>query len=159
MRAMVDAASPGEDFRRKIRSLPRERRRELAHAVRAGRSVEDPRDAELAVEWAQNMQRIRWPRWFLPVTRPHGRRAVLWSVHAAWALAVIVATAIGATWHRGEIVRWVTVGVVAYCTLSMSWVFRLILRARWNAPEAERRNRELLEVPGRSTIRPSERQA
>jgi hypothetical protein len=155
MRAMIDAPSGGKDFRRKIRSLPRERRRELARAVREGRSVDDPRDAELAVAWAQRTQRSWWPRWFLPATRPHGKRAFLWCVHAAWVVAVIVTTLIGVTWHRGEIIRWAAVVVLAYSILSTTWLFRLILRTRWNAPDAERRNRELLHGPDRAARSPA----
>jgi hypothetical protein len=145
MRAMIDPSKAGKDLRREIRSLPRERRRELGRAVREGRAVDDPRDAALAVAWAQRVQRSRWPSWFLPATRPHGRRAFLWCVHAAWVIVVIVITLIGATWHRGEIIRWAAVGVLAYSMLSTTWLFRLTLRARWNAPDAERRNRELLD--------------
>jgi hypothetical protein len=139
------------NLRREIRSLPRERRRELGRAVREGRTVVDPRDAALAVAWAQRMQRMWWPSWFLPATRPHGGRAALWGVHGAWVVVVIVTALIGATWHRGDIIRWGTVVVLAYSILSMSWLFRLILRTRWNAPEAERRNRELLDPPGRAS--------
>jgi hypothetical protein len=159
MRAMIDASS-GKDFRRKIRSLPRERRRELGRAVRAGRAVNDPRDAQLAVAWTQRMQRSKWPSWFLPATRPHGKRAFLWWMHAAWVVAVIVTALIGAIWHRGEIIRWAAVAVLAYSILSTTWLFRLILRTRWNAREAERRNRELLDPPDRSSrSRPTARQA
>jgi hypothetical protein len=36
------------------------------------------------------------------------------------------------------------VGAIAYSILSTPWLFALIVRTRWNSPEAERRNRELL---------------
>jgi hypothetical protein len=36
------------------------------------------------------------------------------------------------------------VGVLVYSLVSLPWVLSLTLRMRWNAPEAERRNRELL---------------
>jgi len=147
MRAMTDRSKAGKDLRREIRSLPRERRRELGRAVRDGRAVDDPRDAELAVAWAQRVQRNRWPSWFVPATRPHGKRAFLWCVHAAWVFAVIAVTLIGATWHRGEIIRWAAIGVLAYSILSTTWLLRLTLRTRWNALDAERCNRELLDRP------------
>ena len=151
MRAMNHASRAVRDPRGEIRALPRERRRALGRAVRQRRAVDDPRDAELAVAWAQCMQRTRWPRWLLPATRPHGTRDVLWGMHAIWVAAVIDTTAVGATWHRGEIIRWAAVGVLAYSVLSTSRLFRLILRTRWNAPEAERRNRELLDAPDRAS--------
>jgi hypothetical protein len=40
----------------------------------------------------------------------------------------------------------IVVGVFAYGIFSVPWVLRLVLQTRWNAPEAERRNRELLAV-------------
>jgi hypothetical protein len=144
MRAITDPSKAGKNLRREIRSLPRERRRALGRAVREGRAVDDPRDVELAVAWAQRVQRSWGARWLLPAIRPHGKRAFLWCVHAAWVVAVIVTALIGATWHRGGIIRWAAVAVLAYCILSTTWLVRLILRTRWNAPEAERRNRELL---------------
>src|SRR5438132_6773301 len=73
--------------RRAVRALPRERRRALVRALRAGRAVEDPRDAALAVAWAQRLQQVSWPRWALPRTRPHGWRRWLWLAHLVWILA------------------------------------------------------------------------
>jgi hypothetical protein len=43
------------------------------------------------------------------------------------------------------IIRWVIVGALAYSVVSMPLVLRFMLRMRWNAPEAEQRNRELLD--------------
>lgn len=80
----------------------------------------------------------------LPAARPHGTRAALWGLHTTWVAAVVFITVIGATWHHGQIIRWTAIGVLAYSALSMPWLFRLILRARWNAPGAERLNRELV---------------
>lgn len=127
-----------------MRVLSPERRRALVRAVREGRAVDDPRDARVAVAWAQRAQAAWWPKWLLPQTRPHGRRAVLWVLHVAWILVAIVTAVVVPTWRGGGILRWVVVGAVAYSIVSMPWLFALILRTRWNSPEAERRNRELL---------------
>jgi hypothetical protein len=50
----------------------------------------------------------------------------------------------GHFWGSGGILRWVFVGALAYGFVSVPWVLAFTLRMRWNAPEAERRNRELL---------------
>jgi hypothetical protein len=106
--------------------------------------VADPRDAALAAAWARQAQAARWPGWLLPRTRPRGRRAVLWLLHAAWIAVVVVAAVVVPLWRSGGIVRWVVVGALAYGIVSQAWMLALTLRMRWNAPEAERRNRELL---------------
>ena len=134
--------------RRAMRALPSERRRAVVRAVRDGRAVDDPRDAPLAVAWARRVQTAWWPRWFLPQTRPRGRRAVLWLLHVAWIVVVIVTAVVVPTWRGGGVLRWVVVGALGYSIVSMPWLFALILRTRWNAPEAERRNRELLGQSG-----------
>jgi hypothetical protein len=133
------------DLRSALRALPRQRRRSLARAVRAGRAVEDPQDAALAVGWARRAQATPWPRWVLPRTRPRGRRALLWLLHAGWILLAIGIGVVLPIWRSGGMLRWVMVGVLAYSILTLPWVFALILRLRWNAPETERRNRELLD--------------
>lgn len=106
--------------------------------------MDDPRDARLAVAWAQRAQMAWWPKWLLPQTRPRGRRALLWLLHAAWILVAIVAAVVVPTWRAGGILRWVVVAALGYSILSMPWTLALILRTRWNSPGAERRNRELL---------------
>jgi hypothetical protein len=127
-----------------MRALPPDRRRALVRAVRDGRAVDDPRDARLAVMWAQRVQSAWWPRWLLPEKRPHGLRAALWLLHAVW-IVVAVITAVGLSrWLGDGVLRWVVVGVLGYSIVAMPWLFALILRTRWNAPEAERRNRELV---------------
>ena len=83
-----------------------------------------------------------------PQTRPRGRRAVLWLLHVAWIVVVIVTAVVVPTWRGGGVLRWVVVGALGYSIVSMPWLFALILRTRWNAPEAERRNRELLGQSG-----------
>ena len=107
--------------------------------------MEDPRDAALAVGWARRIQATPLPRWLLPRERPHGGRAVLWLLHGAWVAAVVLAAVVVPAWRAGGVVRWLVVGAVVYSLVSVPWVLRLTLRARWNAPEAERRNRELIE--------------
>ncbi len=131
------------DLRRALRALPPERRRALARAVREGRAVHDPRDAALAVAWARRLQAVPWLGWVLPRTRPHGRRAILWLLHAAWVVAAVVAADVVLIWRSGGILGWVVVGALAYSIVSLPWALARILRMRWNAPEAERRNREL----------------
>jgi hypothetical protein len=127
-----------------MRALPPERRRALLRAIRDGRAVDDRRDAQLAVAWAQRVQAAWWPRWLLPQKRPHGLRAALWLVHAFW-IVVAVVTAVGVSaWRSDRIVRWFVVGVVGYTIAGAPWLFALILRTRWNAAEAERQNRELV---------------
>jgi hypothetical protein len=126
----------------------------LAHAIREGRAVDDVRDAPLAVAWARRLQAGSWPRWVLPRTRPRGRSAVLWSLHAAWAVILIVAVIVVPLWRSGGVPRWLVVGGLAYSALGIPLI-ALTLRMRWNAPAAERRNRELLSTAGAELSGPS----
>ena len=107
--------------------------------------MDNPRDAALAVAWARRIQAVPVPGWLVPREKPYGGRAVLWLLHAAWISAVVVAAVLVPAWHAGGIVRWLVLGAVLYSAVGLPWVLSLTLRARWNAPEAERRNRELLE--------------
>jgi hypothetical protein len=144
---MTDGADLSRaDLRRALRALPPDRRRTIARAIREGRVVDDPRDAALAVAVARRIQATPWPRWALPRTRPHGRRAVLWLLHAAWVTAAFVVAIIFALISSiGGVLIWIVVVVVASSIVGASWwSYAPILRMRWNAPEAERRNRELL---------------
>jgi len=134
----------GVGLRSALRALPRERRRALSRAIREGRAVDDHRDAALAVAWARRVQAAPWPKWILPRTRPRGRRAFLWLLHAAWLVVALVAVIVVPFWRSGGIARWVVVGVFAYSLVSAPWLLSLTLRMRWNAPEAERTNRDLL---------------
>src|SRR4051812_42397363 len=43
--------------------------------------------------------------------------------------------------HVGDVFGWIFVGAIAYSIVATPWTLALILRPRWNAPEAERRNR------------------
>jgi len=136
------------DVRRALRALPPARRRALARAVREGRAVDDPRDAALAVAWARRAQATSWPGWLLPRERPYGRRALLWLLHAAWIVLVVVGAIVVPAWRAGGVLRWIVIGALAYSIVSLPWLFAMTLRLRWNAPEAERRNRELLPERG-----------
>ena len=69
----------------------------------------------------------------------------MWLLHGTWVAAVVVAAVVVPVWRAGGVVRWLVVGAIVYSLVSVPWVLRLTLRARWNAPEAERRNRELIE--------------
>jgi hypothetical protein len=140
----IDVAElSGSDLRRSLRALPSKRRRALVRAVREGRAVDDPRDAAFAVALARRVQAAPWLRWALPETRPHGRRAILWFGHAALLLLAVVVAVVFA-WNSLGLARWIVVGILAYGIVSIPWTLGVILRTRWNAPEAERRNRELL---------------
>jgi hypothetical protein len=46
------------DLRRRTKQLSRERRRDLARALRGGRAVRDPRDAALAADLAEHQGRV-----------------------------------------------------------------------------------------------------
>lgn len=136
------------EIRRELRELPRERRRDIGSAIRSGRAVTDPRDAELATAWAERLalapDRKWWPWWLIPRRRPHGWRAWLWTLHLAW-IAGAVVYAWTTFWPSiPGIWRWVTVGFFAYGAVSAPFTLRMIIRAYRNAPQAARRNRELL---------------
>ena len=134
-------------LRRALRALPKTRRRSIARAIREGRAVGDPRDAELAVLWARRVQDTFWPSWAFPRSRPRGRRAILWSAHLAWFLGVL-AFGIASLWRSGGVLRWIVLGWVLYVVVLLPFTIVPVLRMRWNAPEAERRNRELLAREG-----------
>jgi hypothetical protein len=143
------AIPSGAALRRALRDLPSDRRKGIGRAVREGRCVDDPRDAALAVALARRMQRVPWLRWALPETRPTGKRKILWIGHAAFVLAALVVALVFA-WNSLGLARWIFLGVFAYGVISVPWVLSVVLRMRWNAPEAERRNRELLASHPRS---------
>jgi hypothetical protein len=138
-----DADLSGADLRRTLRALSPQRRRAIARAVREGRAVDDPRDAGLAVAWARRVPAAPWLRWALPETRPQGRRAILWLAHATWFFVALI-TAVVFAWQSLGLARWLVLALVAYGIVSMPWLIALVLRTRWNAPEAERRNSDLL---------------
>ena len=144
MEMTISTDTSRADLRRAIEGLSAGRRRAIARAVRDGRAVDDPRNAQLAVLWAQRAQAAWWPKWLLPQKRPHGWRAILWLLHVGWIVVAIALAVVIPTWRSGGVLRWIVVGAFAYSILIMPWVWALVLRTRWNAPDAERRNRELL---------------
>ncbi len=142
---MTERANPSRaELRRALRRLPGSRRRALLRAVRQGRAVDEPRDATLAVAWARRVQVFSWPRWVLPQTRPHGRGAALWLLHGAWLAGALLLTAVQIQLAVGRILGWIFAGTIVYSIIGAPWFLAVILRTRWNAPEAERRNRQLL---------------
>lgn len=131
------------DVRRAVRRLPRDRRKDIIRAIRAGRAVSDPRDAALAVGWAERLERFRWPGWLMPRSRPQGRRAWLWLAHLAWIVAALV-VALASLWSSiPGVWRWVLVGVLAYSAVVTPFTIAQTLRAYWNASKAAEANRGL----------------
>jgi hypothetical protein len=63
--------------------------------------------------------------------------------HGMWVILTLVVAVVFA-WQSLGATRWIVVGVFAYGIFSVPWVLRLALQTRWNAPEAERLNREVL---------------
>ena len=110
--------------------------------------MDDPRDAALAVAWARRVQTAPWVRWALPERKPQGRRALLWLLHAACVLVALLVAIVLAWRDLGNLgtLRWVFVAFVAYGIVIAPWVLAGVLRTRWNAPEAELRNRELIDT-------------
>src|SRR5438105_10673976 len=82
------------EIRRRLRKLPRERRKDVVSSIREGRSVRDPRDAPLAAVWAERLaaKGRRSPWWLLPLTRPRGWRGRLWVVHLVWIVGAVAYT-------------------------------------------------------------------
>jgi hypothetical protein len=152
MTAPAAESAPMREIRRRLRELPRERRKEIASSIRNGRAVRDPRDARLAVAWAETLEakarRVPW--WLLPLSRPHGWRAWLWIVHFVWLAAAIAYAYVGIWPVLPNVWRWVALGFLAYSAVAMPFTFRLILRTYWNAPDAARQNRELPSDGGQS---------
>jgi hypothetical protein len=126
---------------REIRALPKERRRALTRAVRAGQAVDDPRDRALAAAWARTFTDAWWPRWLLPRERPRGRARLVWLLHGAWVLAALAYTYVQLAQHTHGAYRWVVVALLVYGILAVPPLIWFTLHVRWNAPEAERRNR------------------
>jgi hypothetical protein len=132
------------EIRRRVRGLPRERRKDVVASIREGRAVTDPRDAPLAAAWAERLSAYarRSPWWLLPLQRPRGWRARLWVVHVVW-IAVALAFAVAVIWSiLPGLWRWAVVGFLVYSAATTPLTMRKVFRAYWNAPEAARRNRE-----------------
>lgn len=132
------------DVRRAVRQLPLERRRDVLAAIRAGRAVNDPRDAVLVVAWAERLSKLRWPAWVMPRERPHGKRLWLWLLHLAWIVAT-AAVALIISWSSiPGVWRWLVVAVLAYWAIATPITMGRVLRTYWNAPEAAEKNRQVL---------------
>ena len=132
------------DVRRAVRQLPRERRKDVLAAIRAGRTVTDPRDAVLVVAWAERLSKVRWPAWVMPRERPHGKRRWLWLLHLTWHVGTVVVALIISWSSIPGVWRWPLVGVLAYWTIATPITIARVLRTYWNAPEAAEKNRQLL---------------
>src|SRR5207253_2758501 len=102
------------------------------------------RDAALAVAWAEGLERVRWPGWVMPRSRPQGKRVWLWLVHLVWIIAAMV-VAIATLWSSiPGIWRWVIVAFYAYSAIGTPLTVARTLRAYWNAPHAAEENRQLV---------------
>jgi hypothetical protein len=132
------------EVRRAVRQLPSERRKDVLAAIRAGRAVKDPRDAVLAVAWAERLSKVRWPAWVMPRERPHGKRRWLSLLHLTWAVGAGVVALISLWPSIPGNWRWLLVGVLAYGTIVTPITIARVLRTHWNAPEAAEKNRQLL---------------
>jgi hypothetical protein len=131
------------EVRRSLRDLPRERRKDVIAAMRAGRAVTDPRDASLAIAWAERLGRVRWPRWIAPRSRPSGNRAWLWLGHAALMLAALIGVCSTFWSQTPHSWRWAIVVVIAYTAVSTPIVTIQTLRLYWNASAAAKENRRV----------------
>ena len=137
-----------QELRRELRGLPRERRRDVVSAIRKGRAVANPRDAALAVAWAEHLQAVSWPRWIMPRTRPEGWRAWAWCLHGLWVLGAFVLGWIVIWGSLPSLWRWLIVGFFASSLPSGLITMRQALVGYWNAPETAARNRALLKGYG-----------
>jgi hypothetical protein len=115
-------------------------------ALREGRAVHDPRDAPVAVAWAEYLNAKSWPAWVMPRTRPHGWKARAWVAHVVLILAS-VAWGWWMLWHAVPSPwRWVAVAFLAEGVITMPFTLRRTLLMFWNAPEAATKNRALLQA-------------
>jgi len=134
------------EIRRRLRQLPRERRKDIASSIREGRAVRDPRDAPLAAVWAERLaaKAQRSPWWLLlPLTRPRGWRARFWVVHLVWVLGAVALAYVGIWSLLPGAWRWVLLGFLVYSAITTPFTIRQMLRAYWNAPEAAGRNKQV----------------
>jgi hypothetical protein len=65
-------------------------------------------------------------------------------MHVAWlgVALIVVATQL---WPLGGAARWIVIGSLAWGVVTVPVVLTPVVRMHWNAAEAERANRELLE--------------
>ena len=139
----VDEGASLRDVRRAIRRLPRERRKEIVAAIREGREVKDSRDAHLAAAWAERLERVRWPNWLMPRSRPHGKRAWLWLLHLGWIIAGTVGALVTVWSIIPGVWRWVVIAIYVCSAVTTPLTLTQMLRTYWNAPEAAEKNRQL----------------
>lgn len=67
----------------------------------------------------------------------------VWLAHLTW-VTVAAAIAIASAWSSiPSFLRWVLLGLIVYTLVAIPVVFVPMLRAVWNAPQAERANSEL----------------
>jgi len=134
------------EIRRQLRQLPRERRRDIGAAIRAGRAVSDPRDAALAAAWAEQLvaKARGWPSWVMPRTRPTGWRAWAWLLHLIWIVAAAAWAWVYIWPDLPGVWRWGILGFLVYGAISTPVTMSQMLRSYWNAPATARKNRELM---------------
>ena len=145
---MADVSSQNlsmPEIRRRLRQLPRERRKDIVSAIREGRAVRDARDAALAAAWAEQLEAKarRPPWWLLPLTRPRGWRARLWVVHLILIVGAVAYAYVSIWPLLSGVWRWALLGFLVYGTIITPLTMRQMLRAYWNAPEAAIRNRRI----------------
>jgi hypothetical protein len=103
--------------------------------------VDNPGDRALAADWARTFTDAWWPRWLLPRERPRGRARLLWLLHGAWVLAALAYADVQVALLTHGAYRWVALALLTYGILAVPPLLWFTLQVRWNAPEAERRNR------------------
>ena len=139
------------EIRRRLRELPKDRRKDVLSAIREGRAVRDARDAPLAADWAETLS-AKWqrvPAWAMPRSRPTGWRARAWFLHVVWMLAGLAYAVRTVAWPElPGLWHWVIVAFLAYGVLTTPITLRQMLRAYWNAPRAASENRDLIAHTG-----------
>jgi hypothetical protein len=83
-----------------------------------------------------------------PRSRPRGKRAWLWLLHAAWIYAALIGV-YSTQWSKTpDAWRCVIVVVIAYTAVAMPITIIQVLRIYWNASSAAKQNRRLLGIAG-----------
>ena len=102
--------NPAYRAQRKLaKGMPRAQRRRIWRAMRRGEAVADPREAALAVRWAENARALRKPVWRLPLVIELGLLAffllgVLVSRHWLGHITVLLPL-VGFVWIRSLMER------------------------------------------------------
>lgn len=136
------------EVRHRLRELPKDRRKDVMSSIREGRAVRDPRDAPLAAALAERLSVSgrRWPWWVVPMERPRGWRAWLWVIHGIWIVFAFAFAYVLIVSRMPGMWRWVVLGLLVYTAITMPIMLRQTLRAYWNAPEAARRNKDVVRL-------------